>query len=56
MEFNPANFDGDQPQSLTLAITLFKYLKGKSFIDKRHCLNSDCSKQFHMSTLNYFSE
>lgn len=41
---------------LPLAINLFKYLKSKSFIDKRHCLNEECAKLFHSQTMNYFSE
>ena len=48
-----------QQQSLNhlpLAINLFKYLKSKSFIDKRQCLNEDCAKLFHSQTMNYFSE
>ena len=36
--------DQDTPIDLPLAINLFKYLKGKSFIDKKHCLNEHCAK------------
>ena len=46
----------ETPVDLPLAINLFKYLKGKSFIDKKHCLNDHCAKQFHSQTINYFSE
>ena len=46
----------ETPSDLPLAINLFKYLKGKSFIDKKHCLNDHCAKQFHSLTINYFSE
>jgi len=34
----------ETPIDLPLAINLFKYLKGKSFIDKKHCLNEHCAK------------
>jgi hypothetical protein len=48
--------NADSTNDLALAINLFKYLKGKSFIDKKHCLNEHCAKQFHCQTINYFSE
>lgn len=41
---------------LPLALLLLKFLKGKSFIDKKSCLNEYCSLQFRYSVGNYFSE
>lgn len=37
-------------------IQLFKYQKGRSFIDKKSCLNETCIKQFNCTVPNYYSE
>jgi hypothetical protein len=54
---NPkAEFLFDVSLELPLAINLYKFLKGRSFIDKKQCLNDHCAQQFHCQTINYFSE
>lgn len=41
---------------LPLAMNLLCFQKGKSFIDKRHCLNEYCFWNFHFQVSNYASE
>lgn len=41
---------------LPLAMNLLCFQKGKSFIDKKHCLNEYCFWNFHFQVTNYASE
>ena len=43
-------------EQLPLAMNLLLFQKGKSFIDKRQCLNEYCFWNFHFQVANYASE